>query len=130
MKAFLFKDLPYYHLISWLFTAFISKWAKDVPKWQIHTKCEYVLTKIHKNTTILYSQGLCKTYLGTSFANVIFWLFFENCRMHYTRTRCTLHCLCMTDACEYERQWEKYVELSHNSSYESSDSVSRSITHF
>ena len=78
----------------------------------------------------IHSQGLCKTYLGTTFANVIFWLFFENCRMHYTRTRCTLHCLCMTDACEYERQWEKYVELSHNSSYESSDSVSRSITHF
>ena len=40
-------------------------------------------------------------------------------------TECTIQGLsvhCMTDACKYERQWEKYVELSHNSSYESSDS--------
>ena len=42
-----------------------------------------------------------------------------------------VHCIvCMTDAYKTERQWEKYVELSHNSSDESSDSVSRSITHF
>ena len=51
-------------------------------------------------------------------------------------TGCTIqehavHCIvCMTDASKNERQWEKYVKLSHNSSYESSDSVSRSITHF
>ena len=40
-------------------------------------------------------------------------------------TECSIQGLgvhCMTDACKYERQWEKYVELSHNSSYESSDS--------
>ena len=52
---------------------------------------------------------------------MIFWLFFENCAM----TECSIQGLgvhCMTDACKYERQWEKYVELSHNSSYESSDS--------
>ena len=49
----------------------------------------------------------------------------------YTMPGPAVHCIvCMTDASENERQWEKYVKLSHNSSYESSDSVSRSITHF
>ena len=49
----------------------------------------------------------------------------------YTMRGPAVHCIvCMTDAYENERQWEKYVELSHNSSDESSDSVSRSITHF
>ena len=55
----------------------------------------------------------------------------EHTMTGYTMRGPAVHCIvCMTDAYETERQWEKYVELSHNSSDESSDSVSRSITHF